>query len=129
MFEFIKTFFVVTMFFFSCNTLNAIPLNAVPVECVSMNNQECRIRPETINTDSNEPIFYPYSIKVNKCNGSWNIINDPYAKLCVNDVVNNTNVKVFNLMSITNEIRHIKWHETYKCKGKLDARVCNNKQR
>ena len=38
-----------------------------------------------------------------------------------------TNVKVFNLMSRTNEARHIKWHENCKCKYRLDASVCNNK--
>ena len=38
------------------------------------------------------------------------------------------NVKVFNLMSRTNETRHIKWHETCKCKCRLDASVCNNKR-
>ena len=32
-------------------------------------------------------------------------------------------------MSRTNETRHIKWHETCKCKCRLDAGVCNNKQR
>ena len=42
--------------------------------------------------------------------------------------VNSSNVKVLNLMSRTNEIRHIKWHETCKCKCRLDASVCNNKQ-
>ena len=124
MFEFIKKMFVVTMSFFSCNALNAIPL-----KCVSMNNQECRIRPEIININSNEPTFYPCSIKVNKCSGSCNNINDPCAKLCVPDVVNNINVKVFNLISITNETRHIKWHESCKSKCRLDASVCKNKQR
>ena len=49
--------------------------------------------------------------------------------MCVPDVVKNLNVKVFNLMSRTNETRHIKWHETCKCKCRLDASVCNNKQR
>ena len=49
--------------------------------------------------------------------------------MCVSDVVKNLNVKVFNLMSRTNETRHIKWHETCKCKCRLDASVCNNKQR
>ena len=44
-------------------------------------------------------------------------------------VAKNVNVKVFNLMSRTNETRHIKWHETCKCKCRLDASVCNNKQR
>ena len=28
----------------------------------------------------------------------------------------------------TNETRHIEWHETYKCKCRLDASICNNKQ-
>ena len=49
--------------------------------------------------------------------------------MCVTDVVKNLNVKVFNVMSRTNETRHIEWHETCKCKYRLDASVCNNKQR
>ena len=88
-----------------------------------MNNQECKIRPEMINVNRNESSFYPYSIKVNKFSGSCNNINGPYAKLCVHDVVKNINVKVFNIMS-----RHIVWHETCKCKCRLDASVFNNKQ-
>ena len=95
------------MSFFSCNALNTIPLKCVPV-----NNKECKIRPEIINIKSNEPTFYPYSIKVNKCSGSCNNINDLYAKLCAPDVVKNINFKVFNLMSRTNETRHIEWHKT-----------------
>ena len=46
--------------FFSCNVLNVNPL-----KCVSMNNQKCKIRPETIIVNRKEPSFYPYSIKVN----------------------------------------------------------------
>ena len=72
-----------------------------------MSNQECKIRSEIINVNSNEPSFYPYSIKVNKCNGSCNSINDPYAKLCVPDAVKNINVKVFNLFSIVKETKQI----------------------
>ena len=86
-----------------------------------MNNQECKIRSEIINVNTNEPVFYPYSTTINKCKGSCNTINDPYAKLCVPDTIKNVNVKVFNLMSRTNETRHIKWHKTCKCKCRLDA--------
>ena len=50
-------------------------------------------------------------------------------KICGPDVVKNFDVKVFNLMSRTNETRHKKWHETCKCKCRLDASVYNNKQR
>ena len=81
-----------------------------------MNNQECKIRCEIININSDERLFYPNSVKVNKCSGICNNINDPYSKLCVPGVVNNTKVKVFNLMSRTNETRQIKLHETCKCK-------------
>ena len=124
MFRFAKRIFVSAMMFFGCNLSSVNPL-----ECVSMNNQECKVRPEIVNVNSNEPIFYPFSIRTSKCSGSCNNINDPYAKLCVPDVVKNLNIKVFNLMSRTNETRHIKWHETCKCKCRLDASVCNNKQR
>ena len=55
-----------------------------------------------MNIYSNEPLFYPYSVKISKCTGSCNNINDPYAKLYVTDVVKNMNVKAFNLISRTN---------------------------
>ena len=41
-------------------------------------------------------------------------------KMFVPDVVKNLNVKVFNLMSGTNETRQIKWHETCNGKCRLD---------
>ena len=63
-----------------------------------MTNQECKVRTEIVNVNSNEPVFYPFSIKTSKCSGSCNNINDPCAKICVLDVVKNLNVKVFNLM-------------------------------
>ena len=73
-----------------------------------MNNQAWKVRPEIINVNSNEPVFYPFSIKTSKCSGRCNNINDPYAKMCVPDVVKILNIKVFNLMSRTIEKWHIK---------------------
>ena len=64
--------------FFGCNLSSVNPL-----ECASMNNQECKARPEIVNVNNNKPLFYPFSIKTNKCSGSCNNINDPYAKLCL----------------------------------------------
>ena len=59
--------FVVTMTVFCCNAW----------EFVSMGNQECKVRPEIRNININEPWFYPYSVKISKCNSSCNNINDP----------------------------------------------------
>ena len=39
------------------------PLNVNSLECVSMNNEKCKIRSEIINVDTNEPVFYPHSIQ------------------------------------------------------------------
>ena len=119
MFGFLKKCFFTSMTFYSCNAL----------KCVSMNNQECKIKSEIIDININKPTFYPCSIEVIKCSAICNNINDPFSKLCVPDVVKNINVKVFNLMSRTNETRHIKWHETCKCNCRFDKSVCNNKQR
>ena len=94
-----------------------------------MNNQKSKARPEIINVNSNNPIFYPFSIKTSKCSGNGYNTNDPYAKTCGPDVVKDLHVKILNLMSRTNEARHIKWHETCKCECRLDGIFCNNKQR
>ena len=32
-------------------------------------------------------LFYAYRVKIDKCSGSCNNINDPYAGLCVPDVI------------------------------------------
>ena len=45
MFGFVKQIFVSAMMFFGCNVSGVNSLNAVP-KCISMNNQECKIRPE-----------------------------------------------------------------------------------
>ena len=63
-----------------------------PLKRVSMSNQECKIRPIIMNINSDKPSFYySYSIFVNKCSGSCNDINDPYAKLCVPDETRHNN--------------------------------------
>ena len=73
-------------------------------------------------------MFFSFSITTHKCSGSCNNTNAPSAQLCVPDVVKNSNVRAFNLMSRTNETRHIEWHEMCKWKCRLEASVCNNKQ-
>ena len=83
MFGFIKQIFIsATMLFNSLLGVNSL-------EWISIKNEECKKRPKIVDTNSNNPIFYPFSIKVNRCNGNCNNINDPYAKNCVPDSVKN----------------------------------------
>ena len=115
MFRFIKQIFISSMTFFgSLSNVNSL-------ECILITSEECKVRPEIVNINSNNPIFFPFSIKVSKCSGNCNSINDPYARIFVPDAFKNSNVKVFIIISRTNETRHVTWHETCKCICRLDG--------
>ena len=122
MFGFVKKVFVLGLTVLSSSIADAL-------NCVLLNNQDCKVRPKIADINSSNPVFYPFSIKINKCSGNCNNIIDPYANICVPDTAKDSNVRVFNLMSRTNETRHIKWHETCKCICRLDKIICNSKQR
>ena len=81
-----------------------------------MNNKKCKIRPEVINISSNEPSFYPYSVKISKCSGSWNNINDPY-----------THKFICRLDAIVCNNKH-RWNEgKCRCEWKelIDKEICD----
>ena len=124
MLGFIKRMFIATMTFVASNAL--ISLN--PLKCVSRSNQECKVRPAMMNVNSNKPLFYPYIVLVNKCSGTCNNINNPYAKLCVPGAVKDINIKLFNLVSRTNKTRYLSWYKTCACKCRLDVSICNDRQ-
>ena len=72
--------FVKKVFFIGLTILSNFT-NAIPLSCISMKNQECKTRPQVVNVNSNNPIFYLFSIKTIKCSGNCNNINNLYAKL------------------------------------------------
>ena len=88
------------MKFFSFNVLSVNSL-----ECISMKNQECKVREVII---KNEYMTYPCSIKVNRCNGNCNNISNPYSRVCIPDVIKNINVSIFDLISWRNKTKKIK---------------------
>ena len=63
------------------------------MSCVSLKYQECKVRPKTADVNSNNPMFYPFSIEINKCSSKCNNINNPYAKICVPDTLEDLNVR------------------------------------
>ena len=77
-------------------TMTFLVSSANSLECVSMNNQECKVREEIISV--NELVFYPFNIKVNKCSESCNNINNPYARSCVSCVSHEFKSIQFNVM-------------------------------
>ena len=51
MFKFIKQIFISTIMLFN----SLISVNSL--ECISLKNQECKVRPEILDVSSNDPIF------------------------------------------------------------------------
>ena len=62
-FSLVKKVFVLELIVLSNSITGAL-------KCISMNNQECKIRPEIVDVSSNNPIFYPFSVKINRCSGN-----------------------------------------------------------
>ena len=50
------------------------------LSCISMNNQESKVRRQINNVNRDDPVFFPILVKTNKCSGSRNNINKPYTK-------------------------------------------------
>ena len=116
MFRVIKKILAIIFLVSSVNSLN----------CVLIKNQKCKVREVIIN---NEYMLYPFSIKVNRCNGNYNNISNPYSRVCVPNVIKNITAKVFDLMSWKNKTKQIKLHESCKCECRLNPIICNNKQK
>ena len=61
MFGFVKKVFLTGLTILSSFT------SVNSLSCISMNNQECKVRPQIVNVNSDAPFFFPFSIKAGKC--------------------------------------------------------------
>ena len=79
------------------------------LECLSVINQKCMPRPKIldVNEGVGEALFYPYNVLVNKYSGSCDMLDDPMAKLCVPNVIDSVNMKVYNFLMRLNETRNV----------------------
>ena len=90
--------------------------------CLLLKNQECKVRKVIVDNDY---MTFLYKIKVDKCVGSCNEVENPYFKVCLPDVIKNISLKSFDLISRKNLLRNVSFHKSCL----LDEKVCNNKQK
>ena len=72
---------------------------------------------------------FPYKIRVDRCIGSCNDVNNPHFKVYNPDIVKNISLKVLNLISQQNQLKNVQFHESCKCDCLLNETVCNDKQK
>ena len=98
-------------------------------KCVSLSNQKCMIQPTLINLHPNEYSqefhYYPFAVKLDRCVGSCNTLNDLSNKVCVPNKTEDLNLSVFNMITGINESKTLTKHISCKCKCKFDGRSSN----
>ena len=101
-------------------------------KCVSLSNQKCQIQPNFINLNPNEYSqefhHYPFIVKLDKCIGSCNTLNDLSNKVCVHNKTEDLNLIVLNMITGINESKTLTKHILCECKCKFDKRKCNSNQ-
>ena len=80
-------------------------------KCVSLNNKKCEIQPVFINLHPNKysQEFHcsPFAVKLDRCAGSCNTINDLSNKLCVPNKTEDLNLSTFNKITGINESKRL----------------------
>ena len=83
-------------------------------KCVSLSNQTCMIQPTLINLHPNqysqEFHYYPFSVKLDRCIGSCNILNDLSNKVCVPKETKDLNLSMFNMITGIKESKVVGKH-------------------
>ena len=101
-------------------------------KCVSLSNQKCMIQPIFINLDSNEYSqefhCYLFAVKLDRCAGSCNTLNDLFNKVCVPNKTEYLNLKVFSMTTGINKSKTLTKHISCECKCRFDGRKCNSDQ-
>ena len=96
---------------------------------MSLSNQKCITQPTLINLHPNEYSqefhYYPFSVKLDRCVGSCNTLNDLSNKVCVPNKIG-LNLSVFDMITGIHESKTLTKHILCKCKCRFDGRKCNS---
>ena len=101
-------------------------------KCVSLSNQKCMTQPTLISLNPNEYSqelnYYSFTVKLDRCVGSCDTLNDLSNKVCVSNKTEGLNLRVFNMITKINESKTSTKHKSCECKCKFDGRKCNSDQ-
>ena len=101
-------------------------------KCVPLSSQKPNIQPTVTNLHpdeySQEFHYYPFAVKLDRCVGSCNTLNDLSNKVCVPNKTEDLNLGVFKMTTGINESKTLAKHISCECKCRFDERKCNSDQ-
>ena len=80
------------------------------IKWVSLNNQQLQPRPTPIDLNPGELHCYPFVINANKCGRSCNTIDDRLGRIHVSNKIEDSNLKIFNMIKGINESKSFAKH-------------------
>ena len=99
---------------------------------ISLINPKCMTQPILIKLHpkdySQNFHYHPCAVKLDKCVGSCNTLNDSSNKICVPNKTEDFNLSAFNMITEINESKALIKHISYECICRLDGRKCNSDQ-
>ena len=95
-------------------------------------NQKCQIQATLINLHPNENSqefhYSSFAVKLDRCVGGCNTLNDLSNKLCIPIKIEDINLSMFNMISGINQSKTLAKHISCECECKLDGRKCNSNE-
>ena len=82
---------------------------------MSLSNEQCRTKAFLIDLNPAKLKYYMFVISLDKCDGSSYFADDLSAKIYVSNETNSVNVKVFDMMTRTNEAKLLLKHISCNC--------------
>ena len=95
---------------------------------MSLNNEQCKITPALIDLNPAELKYYPYTITLDKCNGSCNALSEISDRICAPDKTENVNLNFFYFDSKNKWIKKLRKNISRKCKCKFYGKKCNSNE-
>ena len=118
MFWVIKTIFIGLL----TSTLSA----SNHTRCMLLSNQKCMTQTTLIyllpNEYSPEFLYYPFAVKLNRCVGNFNTLNDWSYKVCIPNKIEDLNLTMFNMITGINQLKTLAKHIWCKCKCGLNGK-------
>ena len=101
-------------------------------KCVLLSNQKCMIQPTLINLHPNEYSqefhYCPFAVKLDRCVGSCNTLNNLSTKVCAPNKTEDLILSVFNTITGINESKTLTKHISCKCNRRFKGNKCNSDQ-
>ena len=98
-----------------------------------LSNKNCKIQPTLNNLHPNEYSqelhYHPFVVKINRCVGSCNTLNNLYNKVCAPNKTEDLNLSVFSMITGINEAETLTKYISYKCRCEFDGKKCNSNQK